>query len=478
MIALRTIVAFAGLGETICRDGRERARAVTWRRVVLTASVALVAAASPIAEQDHQAMMDRLGITALVPGHNGDEAAPDHANYDEAKANPFPDLPDPLRLPDGRTVTDAATWWRIQRPRIAEDYAREVYGRIPAGVPKVTWHVASTEHRIMVGRPVTLRRMIGHVDNRIWPAITVDVRLTVVLPDVARPAPVLILFTYKPDDLQSAKGDLLIGDGWGYAVLDTSSVQADTAEGLRQGIIGLVAKGGPRQPDEWGALRAWGWGASRAFDAITALPQVDRRHIGIEGVSRWGKAALVAMAYDQRFAIGLIGSSGKGGATPLRRDFGEGVGNLASVGAYHWMAGNFLKYAAASGRGGAHTANDLPVDSSALIALCAPRLTFISYGVPAAGDARWLDQRGSYMATVDAGRVFRLLGAGALPERGDYRTAQMPPVNSGLLDGALAWRQHDGGHTDLPNLASFLAWADARIGRAPDKKEAAPKGGL
>ena len=423
-------------------------------------------------------MMDRLGITALVPGENGSEAAPDHANYDEAKANPFPDLPDPLQLADGRAVTDVATWWRVQRPRIAEVYAREVYGRIPAGVPNVTWRVAATEHRVMAGRPVILRRMIGHVDNRMWPAVTVDMRMTLVLPEAARRVPVLILFTAKPDDLQSAKGDLLIGDGWGYAVLDTSSIQADTADGLRQGIIGLVAKGGLRRLDDWGALRAWGWGASRAFDAITALPGVDRRHIGIEGVSRWGKAALVTMAYDQRFAIGLIGSSGKGGATPLRRDFGEGVGNLASLGEYHWMAGNFLKYAAASGRDGAHSANDLPVDSNGLIALCAPRLTFISYGVPSAGDAHWLDQRGSYMATVNASRVFRLLGAGALPETGDYRTATMPPVKTGLLDGALAWRQHDGGHTDLPNLPSFLAWADAKIGHGPDKKEAAPKGGL
>lgn len=423
-------------------------------------------------------MMDRLGITALVLGHNGDEAAPDHANYDEAKANPFPDLPDPLRLPDGRPVANAATWWRVQRPRIAEDYAREVYGRIPAGVPKVTWRVAATEHRIMADRPVIVRRMIGHVDNRIAPAIAVDIRLTLVLPETARPAPVLILFTYKPDDMQTAKGDLLIGDGWGYGVLDTSSIQADNAEGLRQGIIGLVAKGGLRQPDEWGALRAWGWGASRAYDAIAALPQVDRHHVGIEGVSRWGKAALVTMAYDQRFAIGLIGSSGKGGATPLRRDLGEGVGNLASLGEYHWMAGNFLKYAAAAGRDGARTANDLPVDSNELIALCAPRLTFISYGMPSAGDALWLDQRGSYMATVNASRAFRLLGAGALPEQGDYRTAQMAPVETGLTGGALAWRQHDGGHTDLPNLPSFLAWADVKIGHALDKKRATPEGGL
>jgi len=57
------------------------------------------------------------------------------------------------------------------------------------------------------------------------------------------------------------------------------------------------------------------------------------------------------------------------------------------------------------------------VDAHELIALCAPRLTFISYGVPARGDAHWLDNQGSYMATVAAGPVFRLLRARDIGER-------------------------------------------------------------
>ena len=108
-------------------------------------------------------------------------------------------------------------------------------------------------------------------------------------------------------------------------------------------------------------------------------------------------------------------------------------------------------------------AGDLPVDAHELIALCAPRLTFISYGIPEKGDAKWLDQQGSYMATVAAEPVFRLLGAKDLGIAEDYRTAKMPPVNSGLLNGDLAWRQHDGGHTDAPNWKYFIAWADKFI---------------
>ena len=95
-----------------------------------------------------------------------------------------------------------------------------------------------------------------------------------------------------------------------------------------------------------------------------------------------------------------------------------------------------------------------------LLALCAPRLTFVSYGVPERGDAKWLDQQGSYMAAVAAQPVFRLLGARALGVSDDYMKEKMPPVNVGLLDGQLAWRQHDGGHTDGPNWKYFIPWAD------------------
>jgi lysophospholipase L1-like esterase len=124
-----------------------------------------------------------------------------------------------------------------------------------------------------------------------------------------------------------------------------------------------------------------------------------------------------------------------------------------------------LKYGAADATFGSKNAADIPVDAHQLLALCAPRLTFVSYGVPERGDANWLDQRGSYMATVAAQPVFRLLGAKDLGVSDDYANAQLPPVTVGQLDGQLAWRQHDGGHTDGPNWKYFLSWADHHFAR-------------
>src|SRR4029077_18122241 len=227
------------------------------------------------------------------------------------------------------------------------------------------------------------------------------------------------------------------------------------------------------KPDDWGALRAWAWGASRGLDYLETDKAVDAKRVGIEGVSRFGKAALVTMAFDSRFAVVLVGSSGEGGAKPHRRNFGESVETLTGSGEFHWMAGNFLKYGAADASFGSKNAGDLPVDAHELIALCAPRPTFISYGVPEKGDAKWLDHQGSFMATVAAGPVFRLLGAKDLGTSDDYKKEKMPAVNASMLGGQLAWRQHDGGHTDAPNWKYFIPWADKFLNHSPDVAQAA-----
>jgi hypothetical protein len=508
-------------------SARRRARRLFLWMALIPALAGIAAARAQVGpagtaaatELDHQLMMERLGIRKLRPAPAADEHAPNHANYDEALANPYPDWPDPLVTRRGRRVTTAEMWWRVRRPEIVADFEREVYGRVPASAPGVAWTFSASEAERVGATPVIASRVIGHVDNSSYPTISVDIPMVIVKP-VRREGrmPALIMFVLgrpafpapvppSADDvarMNQALRDLLtredpslgevlrehpgwqpiptppffppprppsdpiqqlVADGWTVALLEPNSIQPDNGAGLTRGVIGLVNHGGRRTPDDWGALRAWAWGASRAYDYLAKDPDIDPKHIGIEGVSRYGKAALVTMAFDQRFGMVLVGSSGKGGATPYRRSFGEAVENLTGSGEYHWMAGNFLKYGASESAGGAHTAADLPVESSELIALCAPRLTFISYGSPAAGDAPWLDQQGSFMATVAAGRVFRLLGARDLGVGDDYREARMPPIGTGLLDGQLAWRQHEGGHTDVPNFKYFIAWADRWMGR-------------
>jgi hypothetical protein len=437
------------------------------------------------AAEDHQNMMDQLGIKTLRPGPSGNETAPNHANYDEATANPYPDLPDVLTLKNGKKVTTSAMWWNQRRPEIVEDFEREVLGRIPKNVPGVKWEVMKTVEASVGGHPVIGKQLVGHVDNSSDPDITVDIQMTLVVPArVKGPVPVMMMFGGRgipevafaapvfpgragapaparaPVAADPPAIEQLIADGWAVAGINPTSIQADNGAGLTKGIIGLANKGQPRKPDDWGALRAWGWGASRGLDYLETDKAVNAKQAGIEGVSRYGKAALVTMAFDTRFAVVLIGSSGEGGTKLHRRNWGEAVENLTATGEYHWMAGNFLKYGASEAAFGSRTAGDIPVDAHELLALCAPRPTFISYGVPEKGDAKWLDHQGSFMAAVASEPVFRLLGAKDMGVTADYHVARMPGVNVGLLEGQLAWRQHDGGHTEAPNWKYFIPWAD------------------
>lgn len=434
-----------------------------------------------LSNEDHADMQRQLGITRLRPGRNPNPGSTNPPNYDPTKANPFPDWPELLVAKDGTRITTAEQWWQQRRPEIAEDIEREVVGRIPAGVPSVTWTVAETVETKVGDIPVIARRLVGHADNAAAPDIVVDIQMAVVVPASAPgPVPVLVMFGFggMPDDPpfrfpgapeppRPTSPEMLIRAGWGYVALNTSSIQADNGAGLTAGIIGLTNRGARRTPEQWGALRAWAWGAARALDYLETLPAVDAKRVGIEGVSRYGKAALVTLAFEPRFALGLIASSGEGGTKPHRRDFGESVENLTSSGAYHWMAGNFLKYGAEESGFGRKDANDIPMDAHFLLALCAPRPTFVSYGVPEKGDAHWLDQQGSYMATVAAGEVFRLLGVKDLGDTTNYRAALLPSATFGRLDGHLAWRQHDGGHESRSNLSHFLAWANKLLGHTP-----------
>jgi hypothetical protein len=466
-------------------------RSLRWTGSLTLAALIALAAGGPAPvkltkEEDHKRTMDLLHITDLRPGKAGtNKADPNFANYDESKANPYPDLPDPLTLKNGKKVTKAADWWSKRRPEIVEDFDREVYGRMPKVTPKVKWEVVSTTPGKNGDVDIVTKQLVGVVDNSIDPEIEVKIALTLTTPANAKaPVPVVMQFgavfggppaappppgpPYGPSAFNPAPPpraaapagrapaappfrapagptwqQQALAKGWGYASLNPNSIQADNGAGLTLGIIGLVNKGQPRKLDDWGALRAWAWGASRAVDYFQTDKAVDAKHIAIEGHSRYGKAALVAMAYEPRLWAGYISSSGEGGAKLNRRDWGEIIENVAATNEYHWMAGNFLKYA------GPLKWNDLPVDSHELVALCAPRPLFLSagkggYDAEPGGDS-WVDAKGSFLAGVGAGPVYELLGKKGLG------VTEFPPIETLIATGDIAFRQHSSGHTDQPN---------------------------
>jgi hypothetical protein len=423
----------------------------------------------PAGYDDYQNMLDQLGIKKMRPGR--DSKVKDTS--DESTANPYKEsMPDLMTFKDGTKVKTADQWPK-RRAEIVEDFEREVYGRIPPNLPKVKWEVTNTTEGESGGIATVTKTLAGHVDNGAFPQIEVNIQANFTVPmNAAGKLPIILQFGFgfggKPGAPKTANPwtQQALDKGWAYGTIVPVSVQRDDFR-LREGIIGLTNKGQPRKPDDWGALRAWAWGVSKLIDYFEANPDsgVDATKVSITGVSRYGKAALVTAAFDARIAAGFIASSGAGGSKLQRHIFGELLENVSGKGEYHWMAGNYLKYGAEEAGFGKKTAADLPVDQHELIALCAPRLCFISNGVPEGkpfGDPNWIDAHGSFMATVLAGPAYRLLGKKDLGTPGDYLTDKMPEVNT-LIGGELAWRQHDGGHTNVPNFPAFFEWAGKYI---------------
>ncbi|HEX4273640.1 MAG TPA: hypothetical protein VHZ32_19775 [Rhizomicrobium sp.] len=447
--------AFAQVKPVIPSDAAARARTPE-QQAVLDASTA-----------ELQREMGLLGIAALRPPKNAVHPdKPDFANYDEAKANPYPDLPPLLVMKNGTKVTTLAQW-KKRRAEIKALFDEDVYGKYPAHIPGVRWKVTGVEQKNVDGVPAIVKHIVGTVDNSADPAISVQIPADVVTPAATRGkhVPVIIgggalttRFSLNgPDPILHIPGSemcLMLGPqtptsskqlldhGWGFVSVDVNAVQADNGAGLTKGIIGLVNKGQPRKLDDWGVLRAWAWANSRVLDYLQTDPDVNGKAVGIMGHSRGGKAALVALVDDPRFAIGFISSSGAGGANLYRRNYGEALENVAAPNEFHWMAGNFLKYAAVG-----KTPNDMPVDSHEFIALVAPRPVFIGGGgyvdQPACaipGDA-WQDARGMFLAAAAASPAWTFYGKTGL------ETTQFPKMETFLGHGDVAFRQHPYGHT-------------------------------
>lgn len=360
-------------------------------------------------------------------------------NYEEGKANNFI-LPNPLVLKNGKPVTSSKIWWEKRRPEIVNDYENEVFGRIPQNTPKVTFEVNDIDKSALEGTAIK-KTITGHIDYAAYPAANPIIKMVLYLPAKAN-GPVPLMVVASPNttgDVETIK--LLIRTGWAIAIFATNSLQADNGAGLSQGIIGLVGRGKPRNPGDWGSLRAWSWGLSRALDYFQTDKAINAKQIGIEGHSRWGKTVLLAAAMDSRWAIVFSSCSGSGGASLEKRNYGETIDLIAGPNEYHWMAPNFVKYAG--------NWEALPVDAHDMIALIAPRPLFITGGT---GDL-WADPFGELKACVAATPVYTLLGKTGISVN------NLPAPDVSLISGDLAFRNHEGGHVDTLDWPVFIEFA-------------------
>jgi hypothetical protein len=405
------------------------------------------------------------------------------ANYDEAKVPAYV-LPDPLRGEGGVVIRNADTWRQRRRSELIDLFAREVYGRTPAGRPDALhWEVTSLDREALGGKAVRKEVTIWFTEGTGGPSMQLLIYQPAKVAHGNGPWPTFLGLNFFGNHCVTSEKGITLSKRWmredkGHHIVESRASEAsrgteisqwnvepvlergyatatvycgdiceDRAEGLTRDVGGLFHTNSvdARRPDEWGAIGIWAWGLSRAMDYIASDADLDATRVLLHGHSRLGKAALWAAAQDERFAVVISNESGCGGAALSKRIYGETVGSINSIFPY-WFSKSFRAYN--------QNEQSLPVDQHELLALLAPRPLYVA---SAQGD-RWADPRGEFLSLKHAEPVYALFGKKGLG------TDQMPPVDQPVFGDGVAYHIRTGKHDITPyDWAQYLAFADRAL---------------
>ena len=411
------------------------------------------------------------------------------ANYDETRVGTHP-LPDPLRMADGKTVTSARQWTRVQRPAILQQFAEHVYGKLPGKPPRMRFRVTSLDTAALGGIAIRKQITIFFTDTSDVPSMDVLLYLP---RRAAGPVPVFVGLNFygnhcvQPDPgitlstrwmmkneaggvvdhraTEASRGTQasrwpvaeLLARGYGLATAYCGDLEPDHPEGWRTGIRSQLEGILGTDATEWGAVGAWAWGLARMVDYLETDAAVNARQAFVIGHSRLGKAALWAGANDPRFAMVISNESGEGGAALARRNYGETIGRI-NASFPHWFSPNYRKY-------NQHP-DSLPVDQHQLLALMAPRPLYVA---SAEGDP-WADPKGEFLGAKYTEPVYQLFNKKGLG------VADMPAVNQPTGE-TVRYHIRTGKH-DITGYdwAQYLDFADRHFARQPGNRSLKAKG--
>lgn len=380
-------------------------------------------------------------------------------NYNENKAGVYTPI-DLLKMKDGTPVTTTDQWWNQRRPEILKDIQEELWGVIPPDsiLPKVTFTVVTST--VGIGSIAYIQKNItGIIDISRDPAVRdiPKIEATLRIPANSKaPVPVMVVIGNGFWTPIETYWKYFNPNGWGVCIFYIETLQPDNGAGITSYLIGLCNKGNWRKPDDWGTLAAWSWGISKLIDYFETDSSVDATKIGVTGHSRFGKAAILTMAYEPRLVIAFPSCGGSLGTKMNRRHWGQDLENSGWEQEYHWMAGNFFKW-----MGPLYDNNYLPrkielltVDAHSLLSLCAPRPVFLNAGT----EDFWTDSYGIFLTCIGASPVYELFG-----KHGLIMQDNKPKADVDYISGNIAYRCHTGGHTDAPDWPVFFKFASNYI---------------
>ncbi|MEM9158973.1 MAG: acetylxylan esterase [Verrucomicrobiota bacterium] len=407
-------------------------------------------------------------------------AQPKGFNYDESKV-PAYILPDPLTAEDGSPIDTVEKWETKRRPEILSLFETHVYGRRPA-VPLDQKSVVTEESSDALGGKAHRKQVTLLFEGGSQPY---GLRLLIYLPKgSSTPAPLFLGYNFNGNHsihsdrnihlspswmrknsngnrehraTSASRGassyrwpvEKIIAKGYGIATAYYGDVEPDHAEGWKRGIRSFYTKderGDPLEIEDWSAISVWAWGLSRIADYLESDPLINASQVALLGHSRLGKTALWAGANDPRFSIVISNNSGCGGAALSRRAFGETVKRI-NANFPHWFCRQFSTYD--------DNESALPVDQHQLIALMAPRPTYIASAV----EDKWADPKGEFLSAKNASPVYSLYGLQGV------QASVQPGPNTPVGD-FIGYHIRDGKHdVTLYDWEQYLEFADRHFAR-------------
>lgn len=384
-------------------------------------------------------------------------------------------LPNPLLARDGLPISTVADWETKRRPELKKLFEEQMYGRMPAAPAKVIGKELYRNDKAFDGtvrlREVELQFDVNGIANAL------PIRLLIAAPQGDGPFPCFVGISFAgnhqlapdegiriPDSWQynqpgvvknkaSAEGRGKSTDvwplakivSWGYAVavFYNGDIQPDRPN-VNEGFRKLLSKPkGDEDPSGTATIMSWAWGASRCADFLATQKEIDAKKLVVVGHSRLGKAAFVAGAFDDRFAVVMPHQSGCGGAGPSRHNDpkAESVKRI-NTSFPHWFCDQFKKY------------NDdptkLPFDQNGLVALCAPRPVLFTN----AADDLWANPSGQFSVLKAAEPAYKLYSVEGCAEDA------MPELDK-LVNSRLGYFIRPGEHSmKVADWDVFLAYAD------------------
>ncbi len=384
------------------------------------------------------------------------------------QTNPY-ELPDPLRMEDGRIVRTRRQWVNERRPELMEMFRSQMFGREPGPAPDLHSEVLE-ESRDAFGGLATRKQvkisfdkeenyyliLLMYIPNQRKGPVPAFLganfkgnHATTDDPEVLMPSEEK-LATYQPGYVvpeRNSNGhrwsyDYILRHGYAVATFCYHDVDPDFHDGFRNGVHQLMDGDNPRDGESWGSIAAWAWGLSRCLDYLDTENAVDSKRVAVIGHSRLGKTALWAGATDQRFALVISNDSGCSGAAIARRKYGETVEAICRS-FPHWFCSNYSAY------GGKE--ETMPWDQHELIAMVAPRPVYVA----SASEDQWADPVGEYYSLVGATSVYNLFGLDGITDR------RVPEIESPVVVGRMGHHIRGGEHNVyLYDWERFVSFAD------------------